>query len=577
MTTSPEKGAAEQARTVDQRYIRESRRISTRQQARTDAENRFAQYADHLNRIILDSSEIGRILDKCDDDYREEGQLRFSKLTSFISKAIMVADGQEPMPDFVEKVDEDLLVIDESDKGFLGRGSFGEVRKGTLVGTPVAVKILRKDKDLDDEEIIEEANKVKEIRHPNVVRYIGAFCSKDGEVKIVTDLCDGDMDHVQAMRANPKVFVTKAVKWFCEAARGLAFMHDVKKMVHRDIKPANILLKNDTALITDFGFALTKDEMEGATPKGTPIYAAPELWCGNNEFPVDVYAFGMTMFAILAGVDPGAKYKKVADIRHDVVKNEARPGLDEIKIEYPPSLGVLIDECWAQDPKKRPDMKTIYERLKVIYLETILPHSITATRGHSPAFDFWMSRFGDELTDSVPLFRIINSIPSGSKLRVQQNLMFLLQTTNLSDRISLKTINDMFNWYSSFGTWYDEPVLAKICGMIDENSWFVRYMDRHGASDRIFAQWESYRSHPPACFLVRCSKTDSFNSPFTFTYHDKNGIHHERIFREGNMFVCRNIDPHLRERDIFTFVDKLCFKRKHPLQGYTGDFEPNDY
>jgi len=449
---------------AEQRRAREERKRSKR----IEVEKRFAEYIKCLESIVVDTSEISKLLDRCDDEYRDEGLKKISKLTSAVSKAMAIIDGKEVPPDFVEKLDETLLVTDETDKGLIGRGSYGEVRRGNFVGTPVAVKILRRDKDIDIQEIIDEANKLKEIRHPNVVRYIGAFRSDEGEVHVVTELCDGDLDHVKAMRANPKAFVTKAVKWFCEAARGLAFMHDVKKMVHRDIKPANILLKNDVALLTDFGFALTKSEMKGAEPKGTPIYAAPELWRGINETPVDVYAFGMTMFAILSGTDPGHKYRDMFEIRDFVLHNCARPGFDEIKIEYPPSLGILISECWAQDPKLRPDMKTVYERLKVIFLETILPPPISALSSeHSPAFNFWMERFGDELVDSVPLFKLVNSIPNGSKVSVQQNMMFLLQSPNLSDRISLTTINDMFNWYGSFGTWYEESVLAKICSKID--------------------------------------------------------------------------------------------------------------
>jgi len=503
----------------------------------------------------------------------------------------------------MEIPDKEILVIDRSMKGLIGKGSYGEVRRGNLVGTPVAVKILRRDKifkasDLDG--IIREAQLMKEIRHPNVVRYIDAFDVSLGDVKIVTELCDSDMDHLSAMRSSPD-FVTKAVKWFCEAARGLAYMHDVKGMVHRDIKPANILLKNDVALLTDFGFTVTWDEMD-AEPKGTPIYAAPELWDGNNDSPVDVYSFGMTMFAVLAGIDPGHRYTSMWQIKEDVVNNHARPGFDEIKIQYPPNLGALIKNCWRQDPKNRPDMKTVYERLKLIYLETILPSPTSFTMKSATVytleFDFWLSHFGDELSDSIPMNKFLRALKPDDTA-AQMNIMNILQLS-MSDKISLKTIYDTFNWYGSFGT-RDKPyeprtdaeILERICSDKESKTWFVGYLERHEAATRILAQWESAipEYHHVPCFLVRCSKTNSFTAPFTITYIDGEGIHEERVYREKVNFVpykisyhgddvhyvvlheesnlvCRDLDPKIKEKDIFTLIEKLASEGVIPSKPY---------
>jgi len=99
-------------------------------------------------------------------------------------------------------------------------------------------------------------------------------------------------------------------------AKGIRYLHEeCQQRVHYDIKPANILLTADyTPKVADFGLARlgerenTHMSLTGGG-RGTPGYAAPELWMAlPASEKCDVYSFGMVLFEILRrrrNYDPG--------------------------------------------------------------------------------------------------------------------------------------------------------------------------------------------------------------------------------------------------------------------------------
>jgi serine/threonine protein kinase len=100
-------------------------------------------------------------------------------------------------------------------------------------------------------------------------------------------------------------------------AKGIRYLHEEcqQRIVHYDIKPANILLTGDfTPKVADFGLArlgereTTHMSLTGGG-RGTPGYAAPELWMALPATEkCDVYSFGMVLFEILGrrrNFDPG--------------------------------------------------------------------------------------------------------------------------------------------------------------------------------------------------------------------------------------------------------------------------------
>ncbi|KAJ4709301.1 Kinase [Melia azedarach] len=177
-----------------------------------------------------------------------------------------------------------LRIATDNFSHFVGAGGFGAVYKGNLsMGIIVAVKVFNggSDKKIEDQ-FLAEVNSIGRINHINLVK-LYRFCF--------------DRD----LRALVYEYIAVGT------AKGIEYLHEdcQQRIIHYDIKPENILLDvKFCPKIADFGLAkLCNREKTHVTltgGRGTPGYAAPELWM---PFPVthksDVYSSGMLLFEIL--------------------------------------------------------------------------------------------------------------------------------------------------------------------------------------------------------------------------------------------------------------------------------------
>ncbi|KAL0308344.1 UNVERIFIED_CONTAM: Serine/threonine-protein kinase STY13 [Sesamum radiatum] len=153
---------------------------------------------------------------------------------------------------------------------------------GTYNGEDVAIKLLeRPENDVERAHLMEqqfqqEVMMLARLKHPNIVRFIGA-CRKPMVWCIVTEYAKGgSVRQFLTKRQNRSVPLKLAVKQALDVARGMEYVHGLN-LIHRDLKSDNLLIAADKSIkIADFGVARIEVQTEGMTPEtGTYRWMAP--------------------------------------------------------------------------------------------------------------------------------------------------------------------------------------------------------------------------------------------------------------------------------------------------------------
>ena len=249
----------------------------------------------------------------------------------------------------------------------IGRGSFGEVRRGRWLtgGTDVAIKVLsiptiseREKRDFD-----QEVNILWQNQFPRVVRLYGV-CLDPGHLSMIFELMHGSLNDL----LHSDEVVSDKQRWqiAIDVAQGLSDLHR-NHVLHRDLKSHNILLDaRGRAKITDFGLAklrlATSTRTNSRSSAGTLRWRAPE--CLNLRPPVphpsmDMYSYGIILWELLTHRIPFEDQPDDVIVK-DAVKSGER---EEIPANCPEVWHEIINACWQQDSTKRPDATHVIEFL----------------------------------------------------------------------------------------------------------------------------------------------------------------------------------------------------------------------
>ena len=211
----------------------------------------------------------------------------------------------------------------------VGKGNFGTVFQAFDIineSRVFAVKVIPFHTLVDDpilkDLITRELEVLKTLVGPNVVRLVDVSRSSRN-LYIFMDYCDGGDLQTRLNKEGPLgeekgLAVTKQIANAFITLEEVKITHKGKKVaiMHRDIKPANIMFHKGKVKLTDFGFAkmvddLNKNNKEGHTSLGTPIYSPPQILNYENySAKCDVWSTGVVLYEMIFGGKPwGARFQ----------------------------------------------------------------------------------------------------------------------------------------------------------------------------------------------------------------------------------------------------------------------------
>jgi len=251
----------------------------------------------------------------------------------------------------------------------IGSGGSAQVFKGRWKNEEVAIKKISGSKHI--EEMAKEINALRKLRHPNLVRFIGA-CLQPPLLLIVTEFMAGKSLHERIFHAKleaDRLTPLHRSRISTQPVQGLQFLHS-HRIVHRDLKSMNILLDDEgSAKICDFGLAQQmiveathisrKLEGEG----GSPRYMAPEILAPENgriTEKVDIWAYGCTLIELFTSVLPYADCMTMAQIYAKILVQKQPP---EISASVAPALAAVIRGCHDFDESRRPSAADLMKQL----------------------------------------------------------------------------------------------------------------------------------------------------------------------------------------------------------------------
>ena len=246
----------------------------------------------------------------------------------------------------------------------IGRGASGLVSEGRFRGQKVAVKQIHK--EILGPHFINEFKReigiMARLRHPNLVRFIGAVFDQDVESLRATPLLLVELLSINLRHAYQQHRLKgNMLSILCDVAYALHYLHEHQQpIIHRDVSAPNVLLEALPgnawrAKLSDFGSANFL-KRANTLAVGAIVYTAPEMFPRqtlNSPMPrptvkCDVFSYGVLLLEVVTSTMP------TDENRHQLFEEVSKKWQE---------MSNLISKCTAMSPDNRPIMASILDCL----------------------------------------------------------------------------------------------------------------------------------------------------------------------------------------------------------------------
>lgn len=308
----------------------------------------------------------------------------------------MSSESDLPPPTVEEQTPQKDLTnqVEMTEDHYFAYGGFSEIFKGNWTDplthdvVRVAIKILR---GVHTDPVVLETTKRRlnretrvwhSLSHMNVMPFLG-LCDEIGPSPAMISPLYDNGDVIRYLNNNPQA---DRLAIIIGVAHGLQYLH-AKGVVHGDLKGHNVLIDDEgIPRLSDFGRSKFIDHRGFTTTlAGSARYMAPELIAAEsdedyegdafealeNQAPpsltkeTDIFAFSMVVLEILTGKIPFFYLKQDTTVIA-LMQDGRRPDRSRcLPTVFTDPMWKLLVDCWHSDPKRRPSMATVVERLEL--------------------------------------------------------------------------------------------------------------------------------------------------------------------------------------------------------------------
>jgi predicted Ser/Thr protein kinase len=242
----------------------------------------------------------------------------------------------------------------------LGSGAMGAVYRAryTKTGVRMALKVIAVGLSANSTSLARferEASILKQLSHPNIVRFYGAGRSQKTPYYAMEYIEGESLDHVMQRRG--RLTWEELVTLGQQLCSALQHAHE-KGIIHRDLKPSNLMVLPDgTVKLTDFGIAKDTDVTALTAANctvGTAAYMSPEQCRGERDLnhKSDLYSLGVLFYELLTGRKPFHAETPMEMFLQHLQGEFERPS--RLVLDTPVWLDTLICQLLEKKPEHRP-------------------------------------------------------------------------------------------------------------------------------------------------------------------------------------------------------------------------------
>ena len=217
-------------------------------------------------------------------------------------------------------------------------------------------------------------NRMSQLRHPNLVQFLGVHYKSSSDIPILVMECL-PMSLTQCLEQYKMIPNHIKNSILLDVSLGLLYLHkQTPPIVHRDLTANNVLLTSAMkAKITDLGVSrmfepeAAKHYMRMSTCPGTQVYMPPEAQKVNfketstNFDKLDVFSFGVLILHVYTQEwpEPTDPFDEHNMPRTEVQRRKHL--IDKIKSSI--TLKQLAEQCLQNQPQSRPHTSDLVKRI----------------------------------------------------------------------------------------------------------------------------------------------------------------------------------------------------------------------